>query len=301
MVNNYSNHIFVQSFLVFLLFDIKVINSHGLDKYFIDFDTAMNATTIRYYKKYAQGYNKEIIAKLKALYERNHFSKLQRSQEPKIAKIIHQIWVGSKPVPEALIKLAKTWRDFHPDWEYKLWTNDMVVEIISKFSLEHQKLYFSLEDPRFKADLLRYYILYLYGGLYVDGDFKCLASFSELHHCYDFYVGISSHTAREIINNALIGSAKGHPLLKNIIDGIKEVAVDKLMNFLGVFYFSNKVVSSIDFIEETSILLPTNILYSLPYLYNVSRSMQSYICSESMAVHYWAYGSNFGKDNKHVW
>ena len=45
----------------------------------------------------------------------------------KIPKIIHQIWVGGKKIPQKYKKLIKTVKDVHPDWEYKLWTNEMWI------------------------------------------------------------------------------------------------------------------------------------------------------------------------------
>lgn len=47
-------------------------------------------------------------------------------------------------------------------------------------------------------------ILLRHGGLYVDVDFLCLASFEPLHRRYDFYTGLSNTGTFEL-NNGLVG------------------------------------------------------------------------------------------------
>lgn len=272
-----------------------------LSKLPINFDACMNIKRLPYHKKYGEGYNKEAITKLKILYEQNHFLKIERSAAPKIPNIIHQIWVGAKPIPKILRDFAKTWQAFHPGWEYKLWTNDFVESVLMQMIPEHRVLYSELQDPRAKADLLRYYILYLYGGLYVDADFKCLALFEGLHHYYDFYTGISSHANDEVINNALIGARKNHPILKIIIDNIKCVTYQNWMSSLGVFYYSKMVVENVTVASGCNIALPVNILYPVPYNYNRQIPLNHFIKPETMAIHYWAHSSNVDWNNKNDW
>ena len=38
-----------------------------------------------------------------------------------IPKKIHQIWLGEKSIPKICKKWMKSWKDFNPQWEYKLW------------------------------------------------------------------------------------------------------------------------------------------------------------------------------------
>ena len=41
-----------------------------------------------------------------------------------IEKIIHQIWLGSNSPPTEWLD---SWKDKHPNWEYKLWTEKDVA------------------------------------------------------------------------------------------------------------------------------------------------------------------------------
>jgi mannosyltransferase OCH1-like enzyme len=39
-----------------------------------------------------------------------------------IPKIIHQLW-KTADVPPAFLHWQSSWREMHPDFEYRLWTN----------------------------------------------------------------------------------------------------------------------------------------------------------------------------------
>ena len=81
------------------------------------------------------------------------------------------------------------------------------------------------ENKAEQSDILRYEILYRYGGLYVDVDFKCLKPHdSLLNHC-DFYVGLEAKLPKNkhpAIGNAIIASVPGHPIFKECLEGISK-------------------------------------------------------------------------------
>jgi hypothetical protein len=155
---------------------------------------------------------------LRNLYELNNPLVLLPQETLKIPKIIHQIWLGS-PVPEVYKKLMQTWIDMHPDWKYHLWTDENVHELI----LYNQELYNEAKNYGVKSDILRWEILYRYGGLYVDVDYECLHSFDEFHYIYDLYTGIQPlDTLMVQLGAALVGARPGHPVLKHCIETIRE-------------------------------------------------------------------------------
>jgi mannosyltransferase OCH1-like enzyme len=67
--------------------------------------------------------------------------------------------------------------------------------------------------------------LYRFGGLYVDTDFELLQpeKLDSLHKACDFYCGLTPLDCQAfLINNAIIGSIPGHPILKACITSLKE-------------------------------------------------------------------------------
>ena len=121
----------------------------------------------------------------RALYNKNKPSNCTPSTTLKIPKIIHQIWIG-KSVPEEFNHYQFSWRAHHPDWEYRLWTQADITNL----HMHNESLARESRSPAEISDLMRYEILYQYGGVYVDFDFQCLKSLEPLHYLYDFYTGI---------------------------------------------------------------------------------------------------------------
>ena len=86
-----------------------------------------------------------------------------------IPKLIHQIWIGPKPAPS---KLMDTWKEKHPEFEYIRWSekelNDrsMPLSCINRIQ--------EIEEINGKADIIRWEILYHYGGVFLDADCFCL-------------------------------------------------------------------------------------------------------------------------------
>ena len=138
----------------------------------------------------------------------------------KIPKIIHQIWLGS-PLPEEFIALQETWIQHHLDrgWSYKLWTDEDVAQL----GLYNQEFYDATDNYGVKSDIVRWELLYRFGGVYIDTDYECLQPLDELHYTYDFYTALQPlDTLFVQLGAALVGSIPGHPLLKHCIETIKD-------------------------------------------------------------------------------
>jgi mannosyltransferase OCH1-like enzyme len=89
--------------------------------------------------------------------------------------------------------------------------------------LHNRTLIEQAQNPGEIADLLRYEILYQYGGVYIDMDFECLQPLDILHHLYDFYVGLQPLDSGLVqLGIGLIGSIPHHPILRQCIEGVAE-------------------------------------------------------------------------------
>ena len=87
-----------------------------------------------------------------------------------IPKILHQIWVGEE-MPDTHKKYMETVKEKHPDWDYKLWTNDNLDNFLTKEFISRYDL--KVIRPAFLVDLLRIEILKKVGGVYLDADTEC--------------------------------------------------------------------------------------------------------------------------------
>lgn len=136
-----------------------------------------------------------------------------------IPETLHQIWIGPDPIPEQYAAYSETWRAHHPGWEHRLWTEDSLP------AMRNRGLYDAAEDfvPehsvwQFRADVLRYEILWSYGGVYVDVDFECLAPLDP--HIAGMEAFAAWESQDRWVNNALLGAEPAHPFLDRLIAGL---------------------------------------------------------------------------------
>ena len=97
-----------------------------------------------------------------------------------INKIIHQIWVGKYPLPERETRLSKELKEKHPNYEYHLWTDDNLPEIPERLKDMYELMY-SKKDYVYCADMLRWLVVYQYGGWYLDIDWEFIQSLDSLN------------------------------------------------------------------------------------------------------------------------
>jgi mannosyltransferase OCH1-like enzyme len=185
----------------------------------------------------------------------------------------------------------RTWQERHPDWQYRLWTDDD----LPTFPFCNRARFDQAQNIGEKADILRYEILNAYGGLYVDTDFECLAPFDPLHPLADFYVGLEAPfqtDSEPAIGNALIASIPHHPILEELLATIAAsppardpyaVQCTTGPNALRTAFLHNLT-------SHRNIALPYTFFYPLP---SCKRDLapqfktSSYLQKETFAVHYW--------------
>lgn len=88
-----------------------------------------------------------------------------------IPRIIHQTWfeqVDPETYPN-MSRLIQSWKS--SGWEYKFYTDDDARIFLRKhFPSQVLEAYDALNPGAFKADLFRYCVLLIYGGVYSDMD-----------------------------------------------------------------------------------------------------------------------------------
>lgn len=91
-----------------------------------------------------------------------------------IPKRIHQIWLGGEVWPGPKRAMAEV-RDAHPGWEYKVW--DGMPDDAPDY------LHGAFNDCQFfsqRSDVLSYWLIWKYGGIYLDADFAMVKSLEPL-------------------------------------------------------------------------------------------------------------------------
>jgi FkbM family methyltransferase len=129
---------------------------------------------------------------------------------------IPRIFHFSVPTPildqqAALIEVA---RRIHPQWEIKIWDDATPIE-----NARLAKYRGRASTGAQRADLIRLDAVFVYGGVYLDSDFRVLRPFDDLIKHYDFFMG---NEDGRYLTNALIGAAPRHPALDAAIAFLEE-------------------------------------------------------------------------------
>lgn len=144
---------------------------------------------------------------VKFVYDKHMCTLFTDTETTQIPRIIHQIWLPEGEVPAEFNELHQTWIKHHPDWHYKLWRMEDIVEI--PFQDKEMFLKLSLEE---KSIFARYAILYMYGGIFANSCCECLKSFEALHERCDFYAGIFSEQ-QFLLSDSIIAAKAGSQLI----------------------------------------------------------------------------------------
>ena len=223
---------------------------------------------------------------LSELYDKNFIDTKDRNYNI-LPKKIHQIWLGSE-LPEQYKKWADTWKQFNPDWEYKLWTDDNLDEV----DIENREQFNTITNMGQKSDYLRYHILNQFGGIYADTDMQCCKSFDTLSYV-NFLIGVGYLSKVELYTN-IIGCTAGHPIMSQ---AVKTMNLDRIVKkgWQGIFettggYFFTDVFFSIvkTYIKDVLVFPPD---YFCPFPnqgdYYLNRA-EDFIQEHSYALHHWA-------------
>lgn len=93
-----------------------------------------------------------------------------------IPKIIHYTWFGPDPYPPIVKKCIQSWQEKLPDYEIKLWNADNFDMNINEWVRQA----YNMKKYAFASDFARFYLLYTYGGIYLDSDIGILQSLDPL-------------------------------------------------------------------------------------------------------------------------
>lgn len=162
-----------------------------------------------------------------------------------IPKNIHWIWLRKDinkeeyfPLKQKFYRFMHTWIDRNPGFKYNLWTDNPefkvpepfrdnitvrgpedIGKLLNKLPDAVNKgikyLYNNHPNVGARSDTLRQAILYIEGGVYCDiNDAVCLSPIEDICSKFDYIIGLEPVI---YVNNAIIGSRKGHPISKAML------------------------------------------------------------------------------------
>lgn len=212
-----------------------------------------------------------------------------------IPKIIHQTY-KTKVLPEKYLQYQKSLLFYHPDWEYRLWTDEENESFLKDLYPQYYNVYKTIPIKIMQFDFIRYAYLYHFGGLYLDLDYEMLKSFDLIN--YNILLPRESDDQKPIfLGNSILASQPRHPFWEILLNTISKqisnlpeyISEDTVLNTTGPGMITN-VYNSLASKEKIDIYIPPRLLFNPP----IPNSKKEYdtlkLNNLSYGIHY-CYGS----------
>jgi hypothetical protein len=132
-----------------------------------------------------------------------------------IPKIIHYCWFGSKRMTKLSDKCVKSWREYLPDYQLKLWNEESFDINCNEFAKE---AYLS-KKYAFVSDYVRLFALYNYGGIYMDTDVEVIRNIDQFLSLPAF----SGFETQTNIPTGIMGSSQYGIWVKELLDYYSDI------------------------------------------------------------------------------
>lgn len=143
-----------------------------------------------------------------------------------IEKKMTHIWIGPKPAP---LKWMNTWKEKHPDWEYSIFTDEMLKA--RKWKNQHLiDKYYNMQKYAGAHDLIRYELILERGGFWPAADSVCLERCDELfsspaNHAYTVY---ESEKAKPGFVSPILAANAGNIICEALVNHLNKLDPSQL-------------------------------------------------------------------------
>lgn len=152
---------------------------------------------------------------------------------------IHQIFINNeggipKELPPIYYRSSQKLQALYPEANYRFYSRDKLEQIISnKFDKEVLTAFNTLQPYACKADLARYCLLYLYGGLYCDITIEFLHKIPMLDKLHFFAFRDFQRASRRSwsVYNGIIFARKKSPIMQKAIQLVVENCKNKYYGY----------------------------------------------------------------------
>ncbi|KAL4224319.1 hypothetical protein ACF0H5_017774 [Mactra antiquata] len=152
--------------------------------------------------------------------------------QPKIPHIIHQTW-NSQCVYEENIPYIQSFVNKNPDWEYYFWTDKSARNLVKERHIYLLSYWDNVRRGVQRGDILRYVVLYEFGGVYADVDVENLRPLDRVTTKYSCIIpteplehNVIRYRIPYLINNGIILCSPKHPFMKMLLDKLLDHSED---------------------------------------------------------------------------
>jgi len=146
-----------------------------------------------------------------------------------IPRIFHKIWFNFNPEnkkgntpPKEYIDEEKNCLEINKDWKIMEWDEQSCLVFLKRYYNFFYDKFINYKYQIQKVDAIRYFILYHYGGVYMDMDIKCIKTFDIFNENKIYLVEDSNPLFNTGINNFLMASPKKHEFWLHVFDQLSK-------------------------------------------------------------------------------
>ena len=155
-----------------------------------------------------------------------------------IPKVIHYCWFGHNPIPEKMRKCIESWKKYCPDYSIVCWNEenfDINMNSYVKTAYKNQKW-------AFVTDYARLWVIYNFGGFYLDTDVELLKPLDELR----FHDVFFACEGKEFISTGLgFGAVANCQIIRDNMKVYEEMLFQSEEEFLNIKpcpYYTTKLL-----------------------------------------------------------
>jgi mannosyltransferase OCH1-like enzyme len=159
-------------------------------------------------------------------------------------KIIHQIWVGDKRIPKHIKENINNMSKIE-GYTHILWTDENKPTMPDKLEM----VYDSHKDFAIKADVLRLWLVYLYGGFYFDADFVLKKPIDFNLEASDALIAYHNTNGKKVedLPNSFFYANKESKLFAYLINDIQ-----RERQWVGPNWFAQKICNYVNLQYDTT-------------------------------------------------
>ena len=119
--------------------------------------------------------------------------------------------------------MMETWKEKNPTWEYRFWSEENMPK------LRNQAQFDAMNELAGKADILRYELLYDYGGFFIDADSVCVNPLDDFFTENKAFCCWENEKIREgLMSNGYFATEKHSPLAERLVARIGTYPVEEV-------------------------------------------------------------------------
>lgn len=162
-------------------------------------------------------------------------------------KTIHYCWFGKNPKSALILKCMESWKKFCPDYEIIEWNeNNFDINCC-----DYVREAYEAKKWAFVSDYCRFFVLFQYGGIYLDTDVELLKSIDQLN---ENFVGFESPNR---VNSGLIrGAMSGDLICKQMLESYSKshfLRKDGTLDLLTVCDRETEILCSLGLKRDNSL------------------------------------------------